>query len=85
VRALYRSGDALHEVPFTFRNDERIVRGTIDCLIHAGDRVTILEFKTGRRRAVHDEQVALYRRAAAALFPGVAIDARVIYSHDEVA
>ena len=33
----------------------RIVRGTIDCLVRSGDRVTVLEFKTGRSRAAHAE------------------------------
>jgi ATP-dependent helicase/nuclease subunit A len=85
VRRLYALGQAWHEVPFALLSEGRLVRGTIDCLIHAGDRVIILEFKTGRRRAVHDEQVALYRLAAAAIFPEARIDAHVIYSHEGAA
>ena len=53
VRELYRSGAAYHEVPFTMQVDGRIVRGTIDCLIASSDRVTVLEFKTGRPRNEH--------------------------------
>jgi ATP-dependent helicase/nuclease subunit A len=79
VRELYRSGDVLHEVPFTMRRDGRIVRGTIDCLVMTGARVTVLEFKTGRRRPEHDAQAAWYREAAARLFPDATIDSRIVY------
>jgi hypothetical protein len=41
--------------------------------------VTVLEFKTGRPRPEHQAQAELYRRAAAALFPEAAVDARVVY------
>jgi hypothetical protein len=82
VREVYLAGEAFHEVPFTLLTDGRIVRGTIDCLIRAGDLVTILEFKTGRRRGGHEEQVDLYRRAAQAIFPGARIEARVIYARE---
>ena len=82
LRDVYQSGDALHEVPFTLVAEDRIVRGTIDCLVRTGDRVTILEFKTGRRRADHEVQVELYRRAVRSIFPDAAVDARVIYAED---
>jgi ATP-dependent helicase/nuclease subunit A len=82
LRDVYQSGDALHEVPFTLVAEDRIVRGTIDCLVRTGDRVTILEFKTGRRRADHDVQVELYRRAVRSIFPDAAVDARVIYAEE---
>jgi ATP-dependent helicase/nuclease subunit A len=81
VRAAYGSGERWHEVPFTMREGSGIVRGTIDCLVRTGaGGVTILEFKTGRRRPEHLEQVELYGRAAGALFPGVAVDALLVYS-----
>ena len=62
----------------------RHIRGVIDCLVHSGNRVTILEFKTGRRRPGHEEQLALYRQAVEHLFPGVPVDAQVVYA-DELA
>ena len=70
----------LHEVPFTMRQGEGWVRGTIDCLLR-DDRgtVTVLEFKTGRRRREHEAQVELYRRAAEEIFPGHRVDARLVY------
>jgi ATP-dependent helicase/nuclease subunit A len=81
VRALYDAGERLHEVPFTMRLDGVSVRGTIDCLIRsAPDRLTVLEFKTGGPRDEHRAQLDLYRRAAEQLFPGCAIDARLVYA-----
>ena len=80
VRDLYLSGEALHEVPFTMRFDGTIVRGTIDCLIRSTNgRVTVLEFKTGRPRLEHERQAKLYRQAAEAIFPGAAVECRVVY------
>jgi ATP-dependent exoDNAse (exonuclease V) beta subunit len=80
IRKLLTDFERLHEVPFTMRVDGHIVRGAIDCLIRtAPDRITVLEFKTGRRRDEDRVQVDLYRRAAERLFPGAAIDARLVY------
>ena len=81
VREVYLAGTAIHEVPFTLVDDGRFVRGTIDCLVCAGDRVTVLEFKTGRLRVEHERQIDFYRRAAQAVFPNAVVDARVIYSY----
>jgi RecB family exonuclease len=81
IRALYESGDVLHELPFTMELDGRRVRGTIDCLIRGVDgRITLLEFKTGRARDVHRTQIDLYRRAVERLFPDAPVDARLVYA-----
>jgi len=81
IRDLLTDRERLHEVPFTMRVDGHIVRGAIDCLIRtAPDRITVLEFKTGRRRDEDRVQLDLYRRAAERLFPGAAIDALLVYS-----
>ncbi len=81
IRDLFTDRECLHEVPFTMRVDGRIVRGAIDCLIRtAPDRITVLEFKTGRRRDEDQVQLDLYRRAAERLFPGAVIDARLVYA-----
>ena len=81
IRALYLAGARVHEVPFTMRVDGSIVRGTIDCLVRtAPDRMTVLEFKTGRPRPEHRTQLDLYRRAAESAFPGSTIDARLVYA-----
>jgi ATP-dependent helicase/nuclease subunit A len=83
VMQIYASGEALHEVPFSLLVDGVFVRGAIDCLVVTPDRVTVLEFKTGRRRPEHAAQVELYRRAAQAMFPDAVAEARVVYP-DEV-
>ena len=83
VREVYRRGDRLHEVPFTMRVDGAIVRGTIDCLVRtAADRLTLLEFKTGRRRPEHQVQLDLYRRAAEQVFPDATVEAQLIYTDE---
>ena len=63
--------------------DGTLVRGTIDCVVRsASDRMTVLEFKTGRPRDEHRLQLDVYRRAAERLFPGCAIDARLVYADE---
>ena len=80
IRALYTAGVRLHEVPFTMRLDGAVLRGTIDCLIRtAPGRMTVLEFKTGRPRDDHRVQLDLYRQAAERLFPGMSVDAHLVY------
>jgi ATP-dependent helicase/nuclease subunit A len=76
---LYRSGQPLHEVPFTMAAEGRIVRGTIDCLVQNQAGITVLEFKTGRNRPEHQRQVELYAQAVRAMHPGTAVHARLIY------
>ena len=80
VRAMFAAGRALHEVPFTMDVDGDWIRGTIDCVVCAEDRVTVLEFKTGRPRPEHREQVELYRRAASLMFPGGVAEAHLVYA-----
>jgi ATP-dependent helicase/nuclease subunit A len=80
VLEVYESGDVLHEVPFTLVEDKQIVRGTIDCLVHTGDRITVLELKTGRPHADHAAQARIYRRAVEAIFPGRVVETRVVYA-----
>jgi ATP-dependent exoDNAse (exonuclease V) beta subunit len=61
-------------------DDGAWVRGTIDCLIRTAKQVMIVEFKTGRRRDAHQRQLDLYREAAARLFPGLTVEARLVYA-----
>ncbi|HKE83566.1 MAG TPA: UvrD-helicase domain-containing protein [Vicinamibacterales bacterium] len=81
VRAIYRSGEPLHEVPFSLAVEGRIVHGAIDCLVRTAQAVTVLEFKTGIPRPEHEIQAGLYRLAASSLFPGVEVTARLVYAH----
>jgi len=80
VRSLYMSGDRWHEVPFTMRLGDSVWRGTIDCLVQTSPTtITVVEFKTGRRRSEHDVQLQLYREAAGRLFPGMRIETQLVY------
>jgi ATP-dependent helicase/nuclease subunit A len=81
VRSLYAAAEILHEVPFVFRLEDVIVRGTIDCLVRvAAGEVAVLEFKTGRPRPEHAGQVALYASVAAQLFPDAVVTPKLIYT-----
>jgi ATP-dependent helicase/nuclease subunit A len=81
VRSLYATAEILHEVPFAFRQEDMVVRGTIDCLVRVGaGEVAVLEFKTGRPRPEHAGQVALYASVAAHLFPGATVTPKLIYT-----
>jgi ATP-dependent helicase/nuclease subunit A len=83
LRVLYQSGAAFHEVPFSLRVGERIVRGTIDCLVRGADgSVTVVEFKTGRRRPEHHAQTDLYRLAVEALFPERRVVTQRLYASE---
>ena len=44
------------------------------------NKITILEFKTGQPRPEHQAQLHVYHRAAERLFPGLSIDARLVYA-----
>jgi ATP-dependent helicase/nuclease subunit A len=86
VNRLLASGRCFHEVPFSVRRDtggrSLVLRGTIDCLVQRNDgSIAVLEFKTGRRRASHEQQLALYVDAARSLFPGAAVEGHLLYPH----
>jgi ATP-dependent exoDNAse (exonuclease V) beta subunit len=79
-----------YELPFSLRLEAPdgggptgppvVIRGSIDCLARRPDgTVTVLELKTGRRRDWHQHQLDLYVRATRCLFPGVAVEGRLVY------
>ncbi len=83
-KSTHETGEAYHEVPFTFVEDGEIVRGAIDCLIrHADGSVHVLEFKTGRARDEHTGQADVYRRAVASVFPGSRVSVEIVYPMEE--
>ena len=47
-----------------------------------GDRVVVLEFKTGRRRPEHAAQLDALRQAARELFPALDVESRLIYAEE---
>ena len=81
--------ERLWEVPFALRDPAGpppgggpavVRRGTMDCLVRDADgRITVLEFKTGRPRAEHARQLAVYVAAARAMFPAAAVEGRLVY------
>ena len=96
-RALARSahvaglfaGEVAYEVPFTLRDASgegaRAVRGVIDCLVRGADgALRVVEIKTGRRAAWHEQQLDLYVRAAQALAPGAAVTGVLLTPDDPV-
>jgi ATP-dependent exoDNAse (exonuclease V) beta subunit len=84
VAAILDGAEVLTEVPFSTFEElsgrTEIVRGTIDCLAIAPDgTVTVLEYKTGRARPGHEQQLEVYVRAARTLFPTASVRGQLIY------
>jgi ATP-dependent helicase/nuclease subunit A len=79
------SGEALFEVPFSVRaaSSQLILRGTFDCLIQRRDGgMTIVELKTGKPAPEHDQQLEVYLTAARAMFPGTAVEGKLVYARE---
>ena len=77
------SGDALFEVPFSVRtaSSQQILRGTFDCLVQRRDGgITIVELKTGKPAAEHEQQLAVYLTAARSMFPGTPVEGKLVYA-----
>ncbi|WP_019833081.1 double-strand break repair helicase AddA [Sphingomonas sp. PR090111-T3T-6A] len=82
------SPQALAEAPIAAVVEGQVVAGTVDRLLVTESKVTIVDFKTGRRvpsglAAVpehHLDQMGAYAAALAAIFPGRAIEAALLYT-----
>lgn len=85
IRAWYQEGECYAEVAFSFEDQGRWVRGTIDCLVQLDRHLVVLEFKTGRPRPEHQDQLELYCRAAGQVFPTCRVDGRLVYLRDSPA
>lgn len=81
--------NALGEAPISaVLPDGMVVAGTVDRLLVEDDRVTVVDFKTGRVAprdigevpAWHLRQMAAYAAALAVIFPDRAIDAALLYT-----
>ena len=44
--------------------------------------MTVMEFKTGKSRPEHQAQVEVYRQAIERLFPGVPVEAHLVYARE---
>jgi ATP-dependent helicase/nuclease subunit A len=86
------SDRALAEVPLTATVDGTVIAGTADRLLVTPDTVAVIDFKTTRRppetlAAVPLStlrQMSAYASALAAIYPGRAIRAAVLYTHAPV-
>ncbi|WCT74834.1 double-strand break repair helicase AddA [Sphingomonas naphthae] len=80
--------DALAEAPIAAVVGGEVVAGTVDRLVVTPDRITLIDFKTGRRVPetaeripdYHLRQMAAYAAALAVIFPGRAIEAGLLYT-----
>lgn len=81
--------DALAEAPIAAVVREGVVvSGTVDRLLVGEERILVADFKTGRRApervedvaAAHLRQMAAYAEALKAIFPGRAIEAKLLYT-----
>ena len=84
VVRLLAGAEVMAEVPFSMQADDdgrkTILRGTIDGVSAAHDgTVTVVEFKTGRPRPVHQAQLDIYLKAARELFPGRTVEGLLVY------
>ncbi|MET0271294.1 MAG: double-strand break repair helicase AddA [Sphingomonas sp.] len=84
---LFRPG-ALAEAPIAAVVDGRVIAGTVDRLLVTDERILVVDFKTTRRvpagldavPPLHAEQMAAYRDALEAVFPGRTVEAALLYT-----
>ena len=82
--------DALAEAPVAAVIDGVVVAGTVDRLLVGPDKVQLIDFKTGARvpsgpdavETYYLKQMAAYVAALEVVFPGRAIEAALLYTHD---
>lgn len=85
--ALFGPG-SLAEVPLSAVVDGAVVAGIVDRLLVTADAVTVIDFKTGRHvpdsaaavQPAYLRQMAAYRGALAAIFPGRRIAVALLYT-----
>ncbi|MBA2936274.1 double-strand break repair helicase AddA [Sphingomonas sp. CGMCC 1.13654] len=82
------SSAALAEAPIAAVVGGEVIAGTVDRLLVTDDKVMVIDFKTGRRASAalgrvpehHLDQMGAYAAALAAIFPGRAIEAALLYT-----
>ncbi|GAO76969.1 MULTISPECIES: double-strand break repair helicase AddA [unclassified Sphingopyxis] len=80
--------DSLAEVPLSAVVDGVVVAGIVDRLLVADGTVTVVDYKTGRHvpasaadvQPAYLRQMAAYRDALAAIFPGRRVEAALLYT-----
>ena len=77
VQMLIGEGETMYEIPFSLQTETGISTGTIDCVVRSPNGcLTVLEFKTGRRRSEHRQQLDLYRHAVSSMVPHTQVEVR---------
>jgi ATP-dependent helicase/nuclease subunit A len=84
--------DALAEAPVAGVVEGLVVSGTVDRLVVTDTRVTVIDFKTGRRvpqtpdaiPVAHLRQMAAYAGVLRQVFPGRAVEGVLLYSEGPV-
>ena len=80
IQALIGEGETIYEIPFSLQTETSISTGTIDCVVRSPNGcLTVLEFKTGRRRPEHRQQLDLYRQAISSMVPHTQVKGRLVY------
>ena len=80
---------ALAEVPIAAVVGNDVVSGTIDRLLVAEDKITIIDFKTGRNPPatfadvplIYRRQMAAYAQAVSKIYPERMVSAALLYTH----
>jgi ATP-dependent helicase/nuclease subunit A len=80
--------NSLGEAPLTATlQDGRVIAGTVDRLLVEAERISVVDFKTGRVPATdadvpiaHRAQMQAYAEALKAIFPGREIEAILLYT-----
>ena len=77
---LIGEGETMYEIPFSLQTETGISTGTIDCVVRSPNGcLTVLEFKTGRRRSEHRQQLDLYLQAVSSMVPHTQVEGRLVY------
>jgi hypothetical protein len=80
LAALFADGAVAWEVPCSTVGGDRVVRGTIDCLIRRPDgSLVVVEIKSGLASPAHERQLALYVAAVRALAPGTPVTGLLVH------
>lgn len=63
ILKLAKSANALTEVPFSYKDGNKIVNGYIDLILEFADKIVIVDYKTDVNEKDHDNQLKCYENA----------------------
>ncbi len=79
LQEVFAKGQTFREVPFSLTRGDQTLRGVVDSLVVRPDRVTVVDYKTGRSRPEHRLQMEIYLEAVVALYPDRAVEGMIFY------